>query len=182
LQRRKRNREFGQTERALPPASEIGTLNAVAMSPREMQMKFGSLTLALALIGGAGVALAQGDVVAERQTILKTFGAGVREPGAMIRGEAPFDLAKVQASLATLKAGAAKLPPLFPDASLTATGTKALPIIGQERDKFVAIFTKMGADVTAAEGAIKDEASFKAEFPKVLANCGACHRVYRAPQ
>jgi cytochrome c556 len=147
-----------------------------------MHMKFGSLALVLTLIGGAGAAFAQGDVVAERQTILKTFGAGIREPGAMLRGEAPFDLAKVQAALVTLKSGAAKLPPLFPDASLTATGSKALPIIGQERDKFAAIFTKMGVDVTAAEGAIKDEASFKTEFPKVLANCGACHRLYRAPQ
>ena len=145
-------------------------------------MKFVSIAAMAVLAASLGSAAAQGDVVAERQTILKTFGAGIREPGAMMRGEMPYDQAKVMAALATLKAGAAKLPPLFPDASLTATGTKALPLIATERDKFAAIFTKMGADVTAAEGAIKDEASFKAEFPKVLANCGACHRVYRAPQ
>ena len=145
-------------------------------------MKFMPMIAAVALIAGIGSAVAQGDVVVERQTILKTFGAGVRDPGAMLRGEAPFDLAKVTAALATIKTGAAKLPTLFPDASLTATGTKALPIIATERDKFAAIFAKMITDATAAEGAIKDEASFKAEFGKVLANCGACHRVYRAPQ
>jgi cytochrome c556 len=144
-------------------------------------MKIGMLVAAV-LISGIGVAVAQGDVVNQRQTILKTFGAATRDPGAMLRGEAPFDIAKVKASLATFKSGSPQLGALFPDASLTATGSKALPIIGTERDKFVAIFTKLTADATAAETSITDEATFKAEFGKVLANCGACHRVYRQPQ
>jgi cytochrome c556 len=144
-------------------------------------MKYAFVAAAL-LIGGIGTAVAQGDAVAQRQAILKTFGAGVRDPGAMMRGEAPFDLAKVKATLATFKTESPKLVALFPDASLTAAGTKALPIIGTERDKFSAIFTKLAADATAADAAITNEATFKTEFPKVLANCGACHRVYRAPQ
>jgi cytochrome c556 len=145
-------------------------------------MKFVPFAAAIMLIAGVGSALAQGDVVAERQTILKSFGSGTREPGAMLRGETPFDITKVKATLATIKAGATKLPTLFPDASLTAAGSKALPIIGTERDKFAAIFAKMVTDATAAETAITNEATFKAEFGKVLGNCGACHRVYRAPQ
>jgi cytochrome c556 len=144
-------------------------------------MKIGMLVAAM-LVSGMGMAVAQGDAVSQRQTILKTFGAAVREPGAMMRGEAPFDLAKVKASLATIKTGSPQLGALFPDASLTATGSKALPLIATERDKFNAIFTKLTADVTAAETSIKDEASFKAEMGKVLGNCGACHRVYRQPQ
>ena len=144
-------------------------------------MKIGMLVAAI-LVSGMGMAVAQGDVVNQRQTILKTFGAATRDPGAMLRGEAPFDLAKVKASLATFKAGSPQLGALFPDASLTATGSKALPLIATERDKFSAIFTKLTADVTAAEAAITDEATFKTEFGKVLGNCGACHRVYRQPQ
>jgi cytochrome c556 len=144
-------------------------------------MKIGMLVAAM-LVSGAGIAFAQGDVVNQRQTILKTFGAAIREPGAMLRGEAPFDIAKVKASLATLKTGAPQLAPLFPDASLTATGSKALPLIATERDKFNAIFVKLATDATAAETAITDEASFKTEMGKVLGNCGACHRPYRQPQ
>ncbi|MGL4635539.1 MAG: c-type cytochrome [Beijerinckiaceae bacterium] len=144
-------------------------------------MKFALVAAAL-LIGGVGVASAQGDAVAQRQAIFKSFGAGVREPGAMLRGEAAFDLAKAKAALATFKTEVPKLAAMFPDASLTATGTKALPLIATERDKFNAIFTKLAADATAADAAITNEATFKTEFPKVLANCGACHRVYRAPQ
>ncbi|MFM9974816.1 MAG: c-type cytochrome [Beijerinckiaceae bacterium] len=136
---------------------------------------------AIFVVTGAGMALAQGDVVNQRQTILKSFGAGVRDPGAMLRGEAPFDIAKVKAALATIKTGAPQLGALFPDASLAGT-SKALPLIAQERAQFAAIFTKLAADATAAEAAITSEATFKTEFPKVLANCGACHRPYRQPQ
>jgi cytochrome c556 len=135
----------------------------------------------MAIAVGAGAAIAQGDVVNQRQTILKSFGAGVKDPGAMLRGEAPFELAKVKAALATIKDGAPKLPALFPDASLGGT-SRALPLIGQERDKFVAIYAKLGADAAAADAAITNEATFKAEFGKVLANCGACHRSYLKPQ
>jgi cytochrome c556 len=141
-------------------------------------MKF--LVVAASLVlGSTGLVLAQADVVSQRTTILKTFGAGAKDTGAMLRGEAPFDLAKVKLALATMKAGAPQLISLFPDASLGGT-TKALPLIGQERDKFAAIFTKLAADSTAAETSITDEATFKAEFGKVLGNCGACHRQYQA--
>ncbi len=136
---------------------------------------------AIFVVTGAGMALAQGDVVNQRQTILKTFGAGVRDPGAMLRGEAAFDIAKVKAALATIKTGAPQLGALFPDASLGGT-SKALPLIAQERAQFTAIFAKLAADAAAAETAITSEATFKTEFGKVLANCGACHRPYRQPQ
>jgi cytochrome c556 len=32
----------------------------------------------------------------------------------------------------------------------------------------------------AAEASIKDEASFKTEWPKVVGNCGGCHKEFRA--
>jgi cytochrome c556 len=144
-------------------------------------MKLKAAIVGAVLIVGLGAAVAQGDVVAQRQAILKSFGAGVGDPGKMLRGEAPFDLAKVKAVLATVKADAPKLGALFPDTSLGGT-SKALPLIATERDKFAAIFTKLAADANAVDAAITNEATFKTEFPKVLANCGACHRVYRQPQ
>ena len=104
------------------------------------------------LVAGTMGSQAQSDVVAQRTTILKTFGAGIREPGAMLRGEAPFDLAKVQAALAAIKTGAPQLPPLFPDASLGGA-SKAQPLIATERAQFNAIFAKMEADATAAQAA-----------------------------
>jgi cytochrome c556 len=143
-------------------------------------MRFALIAAGAALIGGIGLAAAQGNVIEQRQTILKTFGAAIREPGAMMRGEAAFDAAKVKAALATFQTESPKLSALFPDASLAVAGTKAQANIAAERAQFSAIWTKLAADARAADAAITNEATFKTEFPKVLANCGACHRPYRA--
>ncbi len=139
-----------------------------------------ALLAAAAIVGGISLAAAQGNPIEQRQTILKTFGAANRDPGAMLRGEAAFDMAKVKAALATFKDGAGKLPPLFPDGTLGVAGTKAQANIQAERAQFNSIWTKLIADATAAETAITNEATFKTEYPKVVANCGACHRPYRA--
>ncbi|MGL4727806.1 MAG: c-type cytochrome [Bosea sp. (in: a-proteobacteria)] len=136
--------------------------------------------MSLSLVVGAGTVLAQSpDPIAARKDVLKSFAAAAREPGQMMRGEAAFDLAKAQNLMKVLAEGSAKLPALFPDSSKTGD-TKALPVIWEKKADFDAIFTKMGAEATAAQAAIKDEASFKTEFPKVMGNCGACHNTYRA--
>ena len=66
------------------------------------------------------------------------------------------------------------------DPAVPGSKTPALPIIWTEKDKFNAIFAKMNADATAAGEAVVDEATLKAQTPKVLGNCKACHDVYRA--
>jgi cytochrome c556 len=147
-----------------------------------MLRKISITALAAGVVCAVGVTavLAQSSAIGARKDILKSFGGATREPGLMLRGEAPFDLAKVQAALKVYQDGAPKLPALFPDDSQTGGETKALPIIWTEKDKFNAIFTKLASDASAAATAIKDEASFKTEMPKVLGNCGACHNTYRA--
>jgi len=123
-------------------------------------------------------AAAQDDAIAARKAILRSFGAASRDPGQMLRGDAAFDLAKVQASLKVFAEGAAKLPAFFPDNSKTGD-TKAAPAIWAEKAKFDALAAKFASDATSAAGAIKDEASFKATMPEVLGACSACHRSYR---
>jgi cytochrome c556 len=128
---------------------------------------------------GATSVMAQGDPIAQRKELLKSWGGATREPGLMLRGEAAFDLAKVQTALKLYAQHAKVLPTLFPDSSKTGD-TKALPIIWEKKAEFTAIFAKMDTDATAAQASIKDEASFKAEIGKVLGNCGTCHNTFRA--
>lgn len=118
------------------------------------------------------------DALTDRQTILKGFGDDTRPVVGMLKGEATFDIAKVKTALATYSAGAAKLPGLFPDNSRTGK-TEASPKIWDEKPKFEAIFAKLKTEAETASAAITDEASFKANFPKVLGNCKACHDDYR---
>ncbi len=139
----------------------------------------GRLVIAAALVSvGVTTAVAQSAAIQARKDILKTFGPASRAPGLMLRGEQPFDLAAVQASLKVFAEGAPKLPALFPPDS-QAGDTKALPLIWQEKDKFNAIFAKLESDSKAAMTSITNEATFKTEMPKVLGNCGTCHTAYR---
>ncbi len=139
-----------------------------------------SVLVVLSLAAVTSLAHAQDDVIAQRQAIYKSFGRVSRDPGLMLKGEAPFDLAKVQTALQTFLDGSSKLPDLFPENSKTGHDTAALPAIWDDKARFNAIFTKFNNDSKAALASIKDEASFKTEFPKVLADCGACHQSFRA--
>ena len=122
---------------------------------------------------------ADAGTIKKRQDILGSFGEAVKEPGAMLRQEAPFDLAVVKASLKTIKEGAPKLKELFPDDSKTGGYTEALPVIWEQKDAFWGVLDQLIATATAAEAQIKDESTFRAEWGKVSANCRACHKVYR---
>lgn len=119
------------------------------------------------------------EPIKERKKILKSFGDATKEPGKMLKSEQPFDLAKVKAALATYKAGAPKLPALFPADSKTGGDTEALPAIWEKKDDFDGRYKKLADDAAKAETSITDEISFLEEFPKVVANCGGCHKIYR---
>jgi cytochrome c556 len=138
--------------------------------------------LSVAAVGLAGslatVAAAAADPIADRQAILKGFGDATRPVAAMLKGEAPADVAKAKEALAAYVAGSAKLPALFPDNSRTGK-TEASPRIWAEKARFEGLFAKLGKDAEAASAAITDEASLKANFPKVLGNCKACHDDFR---
>jgi cytochrome c556 len=138
-----------------------------------------ALVLVSLLALGAGVAFAQGSAIDQRKEQLKAMGAVAGPIGKMLRGEADFDLAKVQAGLKVIEANVKTLPALFPDESKTGD-TKALPAIWENKKAFNDLFAKLGADAAAAGKVIKDEASFKAEMPKVLGDCGTCHKEYKA--
>ena len=137
------------------------------------------MLLAAAVVAMASGAIAAGDPIADRKDIFKGWGDATKPNAGALKGEAPFDLAKAQAALKAYSDGVKKLPALFPDTSKTGGKTEALPSIWENKAKFEGIFAKLDKDATAALAAIKDEASFKAEFPKVLGNCKACHDDFR---
>ena len=138
------------------------------------------IVLACAFVAVAATAgVAQSDVIKERQQVMKGVANATKEPGGMLKGEVAFNLAKVQAALATYSAAAKKMPTLFPENSKTGGDTTAAPAIWSDANGFKAAFAKFDADATKAAAEIKDEATFKANFPGVLKNCGGCHETYR---
>lgn len=119
------------------------------------------------------------SAIKARQDILDSFGKVTKEPGGMLKGEVPFDLAKVKAALKTYQEGVAKLPALFPDDARTGGETEALPVIWERKKDFEDRFAALAAKAKAAEVSITDEVSFASEFPQVVSNCGGCHKIYR---
>lgn len=136
--------------------------------------------LAVAAVAlGATIVVAQQDPIAARKAVMKANGEQARIGTQMVRGEAPFDLAKAKAIFVTYQDAAAKMPNLFPDNSKTGGETAALPKIWETKADFTARFAKFGTEAKAAETAVRDLDTFKAQFPEVQKNCGGCHEQYR---
>ena len=142
-------------------------------------MNLHRLLLALSLSAVVTVALASTESISDRQRIMKANGAATKPVVAMLKGEAPFDLATVQKSLADYQTGIATFVTLFPDDSKTGAKTAASPKIWDDKAGFTAAADKFAADAKAASAAITDEVSFKAAMPTVLKNCGSCHEAWR---
>lgn len=142
-----------------------------------MTSRWVALAAAAFSVAAATSVLAQ-DPVAEREKLMKEWGQLTRPAGAMLQGKASFDLATVQKALDAYVAHAETLPALFPAGSQAKSD--ALPSVWEKKGEFDALFVKFGTDAKAAKAAITDEASFKANFPGVVRNCGACHDSFRA--
>lgn len=133
----------------------------------------------VALAVSATAVIAQSDPISQRKELMKSVGGQARVGAQMVKGEAPFDLAKAQAIFATYASVAGKMPALFPDNSKTGGETTAAPKIWEDMNGFKAGFAKFESEAKAAQASVKDLDSFKTAFGNVAKNCGGCHEVYR---
>jgi cytochrome c556 len=131
------------------------------------------------LFFGLGAVAAE-DPLQARKELMKANGEATKAVVAIMKG-APFNLETVKTALNDYVVTSEKAPGLFPPGSDKGK-TGALPAIWQNKADFDAKFAKLGADAKAALASVKDEASFKANFPPVLKNCGGCHELYRAKE
>jgi cytochrome c556 len=137
------------------------------------------IVLAFSLSALATIAIASTANIGERQQIMKSNGGATKPVVAMLKGEAPFDLAIVQKSLANYQDNIGKFVTLFPEDSKSGEKTSASPKIWENMAGFKAAADKFAADAKMASTTIVDEASFKANMPNVLKNCGSCHEAWR---
>lgn len=138
-----------------------------------------SVLAGVAIILAVGTGVAADEPIKARKELMKANGAATKVVIPIMKGAAPFKLDDVQAALKNYIEAADKAPALFPAGSDKGE-TNALPAIWANKSDFDARFAKLGAESKAALVAITDEASFKANFPPVLKNCGSCHETYRA--
>ena len=132
-----------------------------------------------AMVGGATIAMAQGDVIAERKENRKQAAAAMRAIKGIIDAKGPTSGAVEQAAkLKTLEASFVKMFPAGSDKG----ETKALPAIWTDMAGFQA--ANKAADVAydklaVAAGSGNLEA-LTAAFGETGKACGACHDKFRA--
>jgi cytochrome c556 len=135
----------------------------------------------LAVVCLAGSSLAVADTPQhERHELMEGVGKAAKVIGAMFRGEAEYDAAAVQESLATFADAAGKFGELFPEGSETGEGTEAAPAIWEDRDGFNAALQEW-ADATAAAIAAAPATLEEARptVGPVFQTCKGCHDDYR---
>jgi cytochrome c556 len=134
-----------------------------------------------ALLLGLTAAAAQScpEFIKKRQTLMKKSGEEAKIGTAMIKGERPFDAAKVQEIYAAFAEDAKQMLTLFPDCSKTGAKTTAAPAIWERMDDFKAAIAKFTADIKAAQDNPKDLDALKANFQTIGKNCSSCHQTFR---
>ena len=135
--------------------------------------------VAVAAALGIGVTMVHAqnlDVIKQRRDVMREIVKAGATPFKMTKGEAPFDLATVQAGLKAYQEQGAKFKNLFPDNSKTGGNTDATPKVWAAKADFNAAVDAFVANAKDVAAAIKDEATFKTEYPKAVRSCGGCHK------
>lgn len=133
------------------------------------------VAVALATVLGATVVHAQNaDAIKQRREVMRTIAKAGSEPFKMTKDEAPFNLAAVQTVLKAIEENAPKFKTMFPDNSKVGA-TEATAKVWTNRAEFDAVADKWVSDAKAALVSIKDEATFKTDYPKMTQACAGCH-------
>lgn len=139
-----------------------------------------SLSFFIGSILSVSVATAQNSaVIKERKSHFKSMSDAVKPTGAMLKGEATFDLAIVKKAIKVIEEKAPQLAKLFPEDSKEGEKTHALPAIWANKSDFEGRFKKLADAARSADTTITDETTFQDVWPQVTGNCGGCHKKYR---
>lgn len=137
------------------------------------------IVVSAALAIGITAVAAQDSPIAQRKALMKSVGSATAAGNRMVKGEAPFDLAKAKEILQTYAEAADKTHTYFPETSKTGGETTAAPKIWESQADFRKRFDDWAADIKKASAQTKDLDSFKEAFGTVTKACGSCHESYR---
>jgi cytochrome c556 len=135
----------------------------------------------IAVAIGVSAVIAQTDPIATRKGLMKKNNEHERNLRQMVRGETPFDVAKVNEAFTQWGDTARQLPNLFPDNSKTGQDTRALPKIWETRSDFEAKIAAWSKAVADNKDKAKTVDELKVAYANVNKACDNCHESYRRP-
>jgi cytochrome c556 len=146
---------------------------------------FWNVVAAGAVVVGLGTAAFAADMgpIESRQACMKANGKAMGVMVPIVKGEAPYDNAAIQAALDAAGAACAGWAGWWGEDTKMggAVETRAKDEIWSDAEGFKAAGAKYGE----AFGAVKasaDEAAFKAAFPALGGACQGCHEKFQAPK
>ena len=134
----------------------------------------------LAVALSAGAVMAQPDPVTTRENLMKQNNDHAKAVVLMMRGQAPFDAAAVDAAFKQWADTAQKLPSLFPENSKTGGDNRASPKIWLNKKDFDAKAAAFAKAVAETHDKAKSSLEgLRAAIPVVGKPCDNCHEDYR---
>jgi cytochrome c556 len=155
------------------------------MKPRAITVTLVVGSLAAGLLTGCAsghrMKMGSGDVVADRQQLMKLQGASMTDITAKLRAG---NVEAVAVNADTIALTAQHIPSLFPSGS-TSPKSRAKPEIWQKRAEFEGYAKSLGdqAKKVAGLARAKDQAGTQAAVIEMgRTTCGACHDAFRGPE
>lgn len=135
-----------------------------------------------ASVFATAAAVAQADIVKQRQELMKGVGKAAKLAGSVVRGKEPYDAAALSAAMKKIQAVPDKYITMFPEGSGNdkVPDSEASPKIWKDMAGFKEAAGKLKeAAGNAAGAAEKGEAAFKASFASLTKTCKNCHESFR---
>lgn len=146
-----------------------------------MKIIAGTIAAALTVLALGATSIAQQDPIAARKALMKRNNDNAALLVRMMRGQMPFDAAKVDEALAQWADTGQKFPSLFPDNTKTGD-TRAMPAVWEKRAEFNALAARFAKNSNDNRGKIKDAEGVKTLIGLIGKDCGDCHEIFRQPQ
>lgn len=142
-----------------------------------------SVLCVAALLAGLGGAMAQADPVAARNELMKAQGTQLYGVvNGMVKGEAPFDQAKVDAAFVILERTAKEATPLYAVNSVQPAPNsrfRPTPKIWETKADFDARFVDLAKVVAESKAKTKSVDDLRVAFGAINKVCTDCHDLYR---
>ena len=141
-----------------------------------------ALCLCLAFLGAGAVFAHTGatGIVKERMEAMKAIGKAMKALGAMAKGDAAFNAARIQAASKTITGHAGDFDRLFPDTNKSRKShvSEAAPAIWTQKPEFLALAKKL-ADAAAGLEGISARGELGGQMKALGTTCKGCHEKFR---
>ena len=142
-----------------------------------------AVVVAGTLLLGVGAVMAQQDIAVQQDNLMRgqakyLYGVMLK----MMKGDAPYDQAAIDAAITELEASVGKIATVFtpnPKQDVVNSTYGSSQKIWQNKADFESKIPPVAKAIADVKGSVKDVASLKVAYDTIQAKCNDCHETYR---